>query len=548
MKRNTKLIGASTVVVSLLIPTIAQASLPMTRQTQDAVTLYDNGTDIRAFNRAFANSLEGYQRIEALEGEIDSSLLRTTSSRFTCEVPKNPYCDGTSFNPYCDGASKEQTVFPDQNYAKQWVGSCFDERTAFEIELDLATAMENTGATRGFYQFRDQVDVRRPSDKTQTEERSIYYTIILDKNNTPGEGYKSGVVISDSEYRTNLYLVYENSDTVDLLDGAVTSPNAGDMIVYEMDGSTPETSNLTEIETFQNENFDTERLVEPTANFKFETDGIKNVMGYATMLKDSYNPDVMVIDYHNPISLKECAVDTDGSCLPETHSEPDPYFKPKLNVFTTDRTFFRNVCTSEGVTYTQENKIQADINSYVERYVITRDDNISDNMTNDDLLALNRIAPYKLEYNDIVEVDFYNSHSGFAYNTDISYFDDKVTEYLGKNASSPNNTLSPTCSGSSTYDDENCYDTWNGLHHDHYKKPLPTVKDISIVDVNYEEKVKVADAYSYRNSDGDLINVPAKYEWQKKNTCNTTSGTRIYNVSDFCSSSSNIKCLSVDTK
>lgn len=534
MKTKTGIVGSTTLIASLLVPMIAQASLPITRQTQDAVTIYDDGSEIKAFGRTFSNSLEGYQRIEALEGDIDESLLRTTDSRFTCEVPKNPYCDGSGFNPYCDGSTDEQTVFPDKKYASKWIGSCFDERTVYDIELDLATAMENTGASRGFYQFEDSVEIRRPTNKRKTEEREVYYTIVLDKNNKIGEGHKSGVVVSESEYAKNIYITYENSGTVDLLDGAVSSPNSGELTIYEMSEKTPEDSNLRELESFKDEIFDTERLKKEDPYFEFKTDGVKNVLGYASLVKEEYNPDVLIVDYHNPISLKKCAVASDGSCLPDGEGGNNSYFKPKINIFTTDRTYYRNVCSGEGVKYTQTNKVQADVNSYVERYIITQEDDISDKMTDNDILSLNRLAPYKLKYNEIVEVDFHNSYSGFDYNTDKSYFEERVTEYLGKNSISPDNTLMPTCTGESSYDDKSCYDKWNNLHHDHYKKPLPDVEDISIVDVIYEEKVKTEEAHKEEGEDGSTIDVPAQYEWKEKNTCNTHNGTRRYNINDFC--------------
>jgi hypothetical protein len=547
MKTKTKVIGVATVITSLLMP-IAQANIPITRQTNDGITLYDNGSEIRAFDRVIANGYEGIKRIENLGGELGSDILRTTNSRFNCEIPVNPHCDGSDFNQYCDPVTKQQEVFPNEKDARKWVGSCFNEQTIFDIESDLAIAMARTGSTRAFYQFRDTVQVRRPSDMMNTEEREIYYTVILDKNEKPGNAYKSGVTISESEYKTNLYVVYENSGTVDLLDDAVSSDNAGDLIVYKMDGSLPESSTLTEVETFQNPDFDTERLVENDPNFQYETDGVKNVLAYASLLKEHYNPDVLIVDYHNPITIKQCAVGNDGSCLPESHSQSDPIFKPRMDILTTDRTFYRNVCTGEGVTYTQTNRVEADVNSIVERYVITPESNINGEMTDQELLALDRLVPFEIKDNETVVKEFYASHSGFTYNTGIRGFDDRITEYLGKNSVSPTNTLSPlspTCTGLDSYEDIDCYDRWNGLHHDHYIKPIPAVEDISIVDVNYEERVMTSPSTTEIDEDGNEVIVPAVYDWIKKNTCNTTSGTRTYNVNEFCSGS-NIKCLSVD--
>ncbi|WP_133155035.1 hypothetical protein [Billgrantia endophytica] len=531
MKQKTKIVSASAMVASILLPTIAQAGIPITRQTQDMIFMYDNGDTVRAYSRMIASMDTNIGSIENVEKELGGDVLRTTTSHFSCPAPYNRY------------KSQDQWLFPNQRYARQWIGSCFDRNTVFNIEVDLAIAMEHEQATRGVYQFRDTVEIRNLSSPTGTEERQIYYTIQLDKNTYPGQGNKLGVALSPSEYTTNLYVVYENTNTVDLLDDIVSSPNAGDLVVYEMDGQTPETSSLTELERFQNDSFDTFRLDEPSEYFLYDTEGVKNVLGYASLLREQYNPDVMVVDYNNPINFRECAVAPDGSCLPESHSDPDPYFKPMVDIYTTDRTFYRNVCTGDGVTYTQNNRLEAEVEGYIERYIINEQSNISDDMSDEDLLALNRMAPYKMNSFGQVTEDFFGSHSGFPYGLNISAFDDHVTEFLGKRSSSPNNTLSPFCTGPGTYEDENCYDRWNNLHHDHYIKPLPEVEDISIVDVKYEERVMVSPATTETDSNGNEVAVPAEYEWQEKSSCDI-GGTRTYNVNEFCSQS-DINCTGV---
>lgn len=543
MDRKSRVVGVTAVISSLLLPTIVQAGIPFTRQTQENITMYDNGENIRAFSRSFAGKTDGLSSIDSLSKELTTSTgLRTTKSRVQCELPVNEYCENP-FNPHCELPSKKQDVFPSQKYAKQWVGSCFTPRTVFDIEADLATAMEANEATRSFYHFTDVVKVRNLNAPDNYEEREVYYNIILDKNTYPGNGIKSGVTLSDSEYTTDLYVVYRNTNTVDLIDDVIDTPNAGEMIVYTMSGNTPENSNLEEIDRFKNTAFDTTRLSPPTANFRYETDGVKNALNYIRELRDSYNSDIVVFDYENPISIKECPAGNDGKCLPSNHSEEEPTFKPKLNIFTTDRTFYRNVCTGEGVSYEQTNTIQAEIESYVERYVITKDSNIPNNMSNEDLLALDRIAPLEFDGSEVIEEDFNGVHS-YAYDTNIDFFDTRITDYLGRNSSAPDNTFSPVCSGSSSFNNEDCYE-WNGLHHDHYKKPIPEVEDISIVDVFYEEKVQTAPATTEIDSDGNEVEVPAVFEWKEKNTCNTTGGTRTYNISDFCDQD-NIDCKSVD--
>lgn len=530
MENKAKIGGVSIALASLLIPTIGHSAIPVTRQTQDMVVMYDNGESVRAFGRSMASVSTNITHIESIDKELGGDVLRTTSSHFSCPTPYNRY------------RNQDQWLFPSQRYAREWIGSCFNENTVFNIEVDLAIAMEEFQASRAMYHFRDTVRVRNQLSPTQEEERQLYYTIVLDKNTHPGFGHKTGVILSPSEYTTNLYVVYENSNTVDLLDGVVSSSNPGELIVYEMDGNTPETSSLSELERFSNDSFDTERLVEPTEYFLYETDGVKNVLGYASLLREQYNPDVMIVDYHNPINIRQCAVAPDGSCLPENHSDPDPYFKPMVNIHTTDRTFYRNVCTGDGVTYTQNNRMEAMVDGYIERYIINDQSNISDDMSDDDLLALNRMAPYKVNDFGLINHDFYGSHSGFAYNTDISFFDNRITDFLGKRTSSPNNTFSPNCSGTSSYENTNCYD-WNGLHHDHFIKPLPAVEDISIVDVRYEERVMVEPARTEIDSDGNEVEIPAVFEWQEKSSCDM-GGTRTYNVGDFCSPS-NINCTSV---
>lgn len=550
MKRRNGILGVSSLIATMLVPTVVQADMPFTRQTHDNIIMYDDGETVQAYSRTYGSTKEGVVDVDRLSKELkQEDALRVTKSRINIEIPKNTFCDGTDFNPYCDGATKEQDVFPDGEVAQKWIASFFTPRAVFDIEADLAILMEEHEATRAFYHFNDTVRVRNRSAPANAEDRLVTYTIMLNKNQYPGQGLKQGIAISNAEFTTNLYVVYRNSNSSDLLDDRISVDGSGELIVYEMSGLTPEDSVLTEVERVANPSFDTERLVNKRPNFEYETNGVKNVLLLANEYKKQFASDIVIVDYHNPVTVTKCPVDTDGSCLPNDQNKIEsPALAPKMNVFTTGRTFFRNVCTGEGVVYNQSNHIQAETEEYIERYILTPDDNIRPNMTDSELLALERFAPFNFDRHGLLEEDFDTNHT-FNYNTNISFFNTNITDYLGKNGSTPNNAFTPICEGYSTYENDSCYDV-NGLHHEHYLNDsyaIPAVEDISIVDVNYEERVKTADAYSYEDEDGNTVNVPAQYEWQKKNTCNTAGGTRIYNVSDFCSDS-NIKCLSVDRK
>lgn len=550
MKQRNGILGISSLLATVLIPTVVQADIPFTRLTHDTIMMYDDGETVQAYSRTFGSTGEGVVDIDKLSRELtEEDALRVTESRLNIEIPDNIYCDGTDFNKYCDGITKKQDVFPNQDDAQKWVASFFTPRTVFDIEADLAILMENEEATRAYYHFNDTVRVRNRSAPQEAEDRLVTYTIMLNKNVYPGQGIKPGLTISQAEFTTNLYIVYRNSNSSDLLDDKISVDGSGELIVYEMSGITPEDSTLTEVERVANPIFDTERLVEKVPHFEYETDGIKNVLLLANEYKNQFASEIVIVDYHNPVTVTKCPVDTDGSCLSNNQNKIDePALAPKMNIFTKERTFFRNVCTKQGVIYDQTNHVQAETEEYIERYILTPDDNIRPNMTDSELLALERFAPFNFDRHGLLEEDFNNSHT-FDYNTDISFFNTNITDYLGKNGSTPNNAFTPICEGYSTYENDSCYDV-NGLHHEHYlhdSYAIPAVEDISIVDVNYEERVKTADAYSYEDEDGNTVNVPAQYEWQKKNTCNTQGGTRIYNVSDFCSDS-NIKCLSVDRK
>lgn len=542
MENKILKLGGLFATFSLLLPTMALAEgTVVSRSTYDNVIMKDNGETIKAFAKTFGFGSTGITSIDAVKKEIRlGEGLRTTQSRVDIETPKNPYCDGTAFNKFCSLPSKEQDVFPNSTVAREWIASHFTEDVVFKIEGDLANAIEKTKSLRGIYQYTDKVKIRNENAPKGYEEREVFYTIVLDKNTHPGFGHKSGLTISDSEYSTNLYAVYKNSDTVTLLDGLVDIEDAGEMVVYEMDGMIPSESNLKEIARFEDPTFDTSRLKQPSTNFFYKTDGVKNALVYVDAMRQSYSSEIVVFDYHNPVSLKQCPVGEDGECLPEDHNIEDPYFKPKIDIFTTDRSFYRNVCTGAGVSYKQTNQIEADVESQIDRYILNDNSKVVPDMTNEQLLDLKRLAPFDFEKYDNLNEEFTNQHS-FDYNTNISYFNDRVTEYLGKEPA-PNNIVRPTCLGSDTYEDEACYDLFNGLHHDHYKKPLSDVRNISIVDVIYEEKVKISSATTTTDEDGNEVEVPAKYEWQEKSTCDTQGGTLIYNTDDFCSGD-NINCL-----
>lgn len=551
MKQRNGILGISSLIATLLVPTVVQAGLPVTRQTHDVIRIDDDGDTARAQKVFYGTTNEGVVELERFNRELGSDdALRTTVSRLNYQNPINPFCDGTSFNPYCDPVTGEQKVFPNQDTAKRWVASFFTPQTVFEIEADLAILMEEHEATRSFYQFVDTVEVRNRSNPNDIEERQVTYTIMLNKNQYPGQGIKQGLSISRSEYTTNLYIVYRNSNTSDLLDDRVSVDGAGELIVYEMTGNVPETGTLTEIERISNPDFNTRRLIEPSDDFFYETSGVKAVLEAAREYRDSFASDLVIVDYHNPVTVSLCPVDNNGNCLPNNQTTvEDPFFVPKLNVFTTDRTFFRNVCTGQGVEYTQYNHIQAEIEEFIERYTITPDTVIRDNMSDSQLLGLNRLAPYNFDRHGLIEEDFENSHN-FSYDTDISFFDNRITDYLNKNASAPNNVFWPTCSGSASYENMNCYEA-NGLHHNHYRHdsyPIAPVRDISIVDVHYELRVMVEPPRTETDSEGNEVEIPAVYEWQTRNTCSTHSGTRIYDVDDFCDSSSNINCIGVTTQ
>lgn len=541
MNKIKTAVGIITAITAIGAVTQAFAGTPITSQTQQKVVIYDRAGYLTTYSRLVAGTTDGLRTIN--EREMSGDEVRSTRSHFSCDIPYNRYKD------------IDQDLFPKRNDALAWYRYCFDRNTYVEVTRDLMHAIEAVDAVVGEYQLVDHVRVRNMSAPDNEETREIVVVYELDRNKAGGVGRRWGARMEPSSYHTNLYVVYENSGSVDLLDGLVSRPYGGSLRAYTMDGATPEDSNHMElIDIYENpEIMDTYRLTEQNEYFDFHPGGVKNVLEYAGHLMEEFNSEIMIVDYGNPISIKECPIAGNGECLGPLANPSDPDYKMMLDIYTTDRTYYRNVCTKEPVVYEQDNRMVATTDYIRERYIITDRDDIRGPLTDQELLALNRFSG--IETNDFanstVENNFTAIHSGYDYDTDIDYFETRITEFVGKHSSVPNNIIQPNnyCvfSNPSTMEELVCYEPFNGIFLGHYRTPLPEVRDVSIVDVRYEERVMVEPGRTEEGPiHGERIEIPPVYEWETKSSCDI-GGTRIYNVDSFCDNP-NINCTSVITK
>jgi hypothetical protein len=533
-----KIIKKSLIAMSvMLIPTFNAHAGLFNENNPRSILILDDSNQARIFERTHGNFDTGMRRF------FDDDAYKTMQSRFSCPTPRNPHQNNILY-----------PRIPSATYAKRWVASCFSANDIFNIQSDMARAMMEKRVKRGFYQLRYPVVVKKMSAPTNQEDRLITFEMILDHNTQPGQGIIVGVNISPSAYSSNYYVRYVN-EAVDEFFGDMVDAgeDAGQLKVYEMDGQTPESSNLTLVDQISDDIFETTRLTEAHPLFDFDPKGVKATLEFAGQIMEMENSDVIVVDYVNPISINDCAIDPAGNCYPSNVSVDDPIYKSKFRIETPARSYERNVCTKEPITYKQDNIFIAETNQVVERYLVTDFSEVEPEISDEALIRLNRIVPFNShEYaNREIEVEYSATHTGYDYNLDIDYFEERIADFFSKRSTAPNNLFQkhPYCvhSNKDAFDYVGCQEPFNNIFLDYYEDPA-TVEDVSIIDVRYDRRITITPAVTEIDAitGEEIVITPAVYEYESESSCDA-GGTRIYDVEDFCDRV-DINCTSVITK
>lgn len=449
--KNTRLFrGSLAAILSIasMTPFMANAESIQTRPTQDYISIEDRDGLVTATIKRIGNTSNGMVAI----GEEEISSFDYRGGAFTSRI-------GFESNDEERCVEDPNYVFPNESAAKSKYSLCLDESTYRAIEMDMKYLIDNQSINTAFYNYSHPVNIRNSNASGGSELRYIHANVLMTAAQDVGEARRLGVTLTESQDSSAIYMKYENSTSIDVLGDGVVMPGAGVLKVYSMNGgTTPENSTLSLIETVDGkaEDFDAS-----TDGAGYGTDGVENLIKYSTIYMDKYSTEDIVIDYGNPITIA-------------TKESGDELIPESLTATVTDRFYYKNECTAEGVLYGQNTEISTDVEYRRDRYIInTRTEAENANMST--------ITSYVgVDANDAtVPVESIEQNHekvyNYGYNTAYSTFTNQLADPIGTKSSAPQNLFSI---GSD--------DPYNGIEWESFQKGgVATLRDETIKDVDY---------------------------------------------------------------